>query len=62
MVALQTVFSFKLAVRDESLTAHGGLALFGEYLDAMGVGALIDHELLCPGSAAGWLFMWPVIS
>jgi len=25
---------------DESLTAHGGLALFGEYLRAMGVGRL----------------------
>ena len=54
MVPLQTVLPFKLAVTDESLTAHGGLALFGEYLGAMGVGALIDHELPCPGSAAGF--------
>ena len=54
MVSMQTVLPFKLAVTDESLTAHGGLALFGEYLDAMGVGALIDHELPGPGSAAGF--------
>ena len=44
MVPLQTVLPFKLAVTDESLTAHGGLALFGEYLDAMGVGALVGIE------------------
>ena len=54
MVSMQTVLPFKLAVTDDSLTAHGGLALFGEYLDAMGVGALIDHELPGPGSAAGF--------
>jgi len=54
MGSLQTVLPFKLAVTDESLTAHGGLALFGEYLRAMGVGGLIDHELPGPGSAAGY--------
>jgi hypothetical protein len=35
MAALQTVLPFKLAATDESLTAHGGLALVGEYLRAM---------------------------
>ncbi len=50
----QTVLPFKLAATDESLTAHGGLALFGEYLQAMGVCGLIDHELPHPGSAAGY--------
>ena len=54
MGSLQTVLPFKLAATDESLTAHGGLALFGEYLRAMGVCALIDHELPSPGSAAGY--------
>jgi hypothetical protein len=53
MGSLQTVLPFKLAVTDESLTAHGGLALFGEYLRAMGVCSLIDHELPSPGSAPG---------
>ncbi len=50
----QTVLPFKLAASDESLTAQSGLALFGEYLRAMGVGSLIDHELPGPGSAAGY--------
>jgi hypothetical protein len=45
---------FKLGATDESLTAHGGLALFGEYLRAMDVGVVIDHELPGPGSAAGY--------
>ena len=54
MAALQTVLPFKLAATDESLTAHGGLALVGEYLRAMGVAGLIDHELPHPGSAAGY--------
>ncbi|MGH6674105.1 MAG: IS1380 family transposase, partial [Xanthobacteraceae bacterium] len=30
------------------------MALFGEYLRAMGVAGLIDHELPRPGSAAGY--------
>jgi Transposase DDE domain group 1 len=54
MGSLQTVLPFKLAATDESLTAHGGLALFGEYLRAMGVCSLIDHELPGPGSAPGY--------
>lgn len=54
MGSLQTVLPFQLAVTDESLTAQGGLALFGEYLRAMDVGRLIDHELPGPGSAAGY--------
>jgi hypothetical protein len=54
MGSLQTVLPFKLAATDESLTAHGGLALFGEYLRAMSVCSLIDHELPRPGSAPGY--------
>jgi transposase len=54
MATLQTVLPFKLAATDESLTSHGGLALVGEYLRAMGVADLIDHELPHPGSAAGY--------
>ena len=50
----QTVLPFKLAASDESLTAQSGLALYGEYLRAMGVSGLIDHELPGPGSAAGY--------
>jgi hypothetical protein len=54
MGSLQRVLPFKLAATDDSLTAHGGLALFGEYLRAMGVPGLIDDELPRPGSAAGY--------
>ena len=54
MGASQTVLPFKLAATDESLTAHGGLALFGEYLRAMGVSGLINHELPGPGSVVGY--------
>jgi hypothetical protein len=50
----QTVLPFKLAATDESLTAHAGLALFGEYLAALGLDSLINHELPMPGSAMGY--------
>jgi hypothetical protein len=54
MAASQTVLPFKLAASDKSLRANSGLTLFGEYLHAMGVCGLIDHELAGPGSAAGY--------
>ena len=54
MGSLQTVLPFKLAATDELLTAHSGLALVGEYLRAMGVTGLIDHEMPRPGSAVGY--------
>ncbi len=54
MGSSQTVLPFKLAASGKSLTAQSGLALYGEYLRAMGVGCLIDHELPGPGSAAGY--------
>jgi hypothetical protein len=45
MGSLQTVLPFKLGATDEALTAHGGLALIGEYVRAMSICSLIDHEL-----------------
>src|ERR1035437_3753335 len=54
MGSSQTVLPFKLAASDESLTAHGGLALLGEYLRAMSMRGLMNHELPGPGSAAGY--------
>jgi hypothetical protein len=60
-MSLQTVLPFKLAVADESLTAHAGPALFGEYLRAMGVCGLIDYRLPRPGSAAGYSPSVPVL-
>ncbi len=60
----QTVLPFKLAATEETLTAHAGLALFGEYYAAMGIEHLIDRELPAPGSAAGYkpsAFVAPLI-
>src|SRR5271170_4181136 len=54
MRASQTVLPFKLTASDESLTAHAGLVLFDEYLGAMGIAGLINHELPGAGSAAGY--------
>jgi hypothetical protein len=54
MGSLQTVLPFKLGATDEALTAHGGLALIGEYVRAMSICSLIDHELPRPGSTAGY--------
>ena len=54
MRASQTVLPFKLAASDESLTAHAGLVLFDEYMRAMGIAGLINHELPGAGSVAGY--------
>jgi hypothetical protein len=59
MRASQMILAFKLTTSDESLTAHAGLVLFDdvlfdEYLEAMGIAGLINHELPGAGSAAGY--------
>jgi hypothetical protein len=53
MVA-QTVLTFKLESTAETLTAHGGLVLVGEYIHALGLPAWIDRDLPAPGSGAGY--------
>jgi hypothetical protein len=50
----QTVLPFKLAATGESLTAHAGMALFGEYLAALRLTSLMDQELPAPGSIKGY--------
>lgn len=50
----QTVLPFKLESTDETLTAHGGLVLFGEYCQGMGLAQWLDQELPAPGSGAGY--------
>jgi hypothetical protein len=50
----QTVLPFKLEVTAEQLTAHGGLALFGEFLHAMAVPQQLDAALPAPGSRVGY--------
>ena len=44
----QTVLPFKLDTTDEQLTAHGGLALFGEFLHAMTVPRQLNAALPAP--------------
>lgn len=53
---LQTVLPFKLDSTDETLTAHSGLALFGEYCQGLGLAQWLDQALPTPGSGAGY---WP---
>ena len=54
MGSSRTALQFKLAASNESLTAHAGLALFGEHLRAMTTRGLMNHELRGPGGAAGY--------
>jgi hypothetical protein len=50
----QTVFGFKIEKTEETLTAHGGLALLAEYNHGMGLRALADRYLPGPGSNRGY--------
>lgn len=50
----QTIFGFKLEKTDETLTAHGGLAFFGEYNRGMGLRELVNKHLPAPGSNRGY--------
>lgn len=50
----QTVFGFKIEKTEETLTAHGGLALLAEYNHGMGLRALADRHLPGPGSNRGY--------
>ena len=50
----QTVLPFKLERTDETLTAHGGLALLAEFNHGLGVCGLVDRYLPGPGSNRGY--------
>lgn len=50
----QTVFPFKLQRSDETLTAHGGLALLAEYNHGLGLRTLADQHLPSPRSPRGY--------
>lgn len=50
----QTVLPFKLEITRDEITAHAGLALFGEFVHAMGILDLVDRHLPAPGSAKGY--------
>ena len=50
----QTVFGFTLERTEETLTAHGGLALLAEFNHGLGVCGLTDRYLPGPGSNRGY--------
>jgi hypothetical protein len=50
----QTIFPFKLKTTQESLTAHGGLALMAEFNHGIGLRELTDQYLPVPGSNRGY--------
>ena len=50
----QTVLPFKLERTDETLTAHGGLALLAEYNHGLGLRTLAEQHLPGPGSNRGY--------
>jgi hypothetical protein len=51
----QTIFSFKIETTKERLTAHGGLALMGEFNHGIGLRELTDQYLPGPGSNRGFV-------
>jgi hypothetical protein len=60
----QTVLPFKLEMTEEQLTAHGGLALFGEFLQALNLSAQLNEALPAPGSSKGYApsqFVLPLV-
>jgi len=50
----QTVLPFKLDATQDAITPHAGLALFGEFLRGIKIGAEIDLQLPAPGSGRGY--------
>ncbi len=53
-MAAQTILPFKLEMTRDEITAYAGLAMFGEFVHAMGVPGLLDRESPGPGSGAGY--------
>jgi len=50
----QSVLPFKLEMTEEKLTAHAGLAIFGEFVHATAILREVDKMLKGPGSAMGY--------
>ena len=46
----QTRLNFKLEMTSEEITPHSGLPIYAEFLDALGLRALIEKYLPKPGS------------
>jgi len=50
----QTVLPFKLEITRDTVTAHAGLVLLGEFCMALKLSELVDRYLPKPGSGAGY--------
>lgn len=50
----QRVLPFKLESTNDTITAHAGLVMFGEFIKAMGLPMLINDKLPKPGSPRGY--------
>jgi hypothetical protein len=50
----QRVLPFKLESTTDTITAHAGIVLFGEFISAMGLCQLINDQLPKPGSPRGY--------
>jgi hypothetical protein len=60
----QTVLPFKLGITNDKITAHAGLALFGEFLHSLGVEGILSQGLPAPDSGAGYrpeAFVMPLL-
>lgn len=60
----QTVLPFKLETTDETLTAHAGLSLVGEFAHAIGLKRWVEQVFPVPGSAVGygaWDYVLPLL-
>jgi hypothetical protein len=60
----ETVLPFKLDKTDETITAQAGLALLGEFFDALGLGEKVSGAFPEPGSARGygaWDYVRPLL-
>lgn len=55
IIMTQTVLPFKLGITEEKLTAHAGLAIFGEFVHATGILTEVNKALKGPGSGAGYM-------
>jgi hypothetical protein len=54
MMVRQTVLGFKLERTEETLTAHGGLALLAAFNHGLGLCSLVDRYVPGPGSNRGY--------
>lgn len=60
----QGMLPFKLEATRDTITPHAGLALFGEFIEALGLAARVDETLPGPGSPAGYkpsAFVLPLV-